>query len=197
MKTRYVCAALAAFVLAASQASASIIAASGQYRAVQPSERAAPVNATSVQSDLNSALRGVDTGTAAVGNFSGARVPSTASGGFMITSGGKSAVSYVGSGTHAADGVLGSSGGNVSPGITGGTVTDLGSGHHRRGGRHDRNSRDRWDNDWNRFHGGSGNLGGNNGIQVAPEPSTWILLATGLMLLGGVAVLRRRQLAAN
>jgi hypothetical protein len=193
MKTRIVVSVLGMTLIAASQVSASIISASSEYRRAEQSARVAEVDAVSVQNDINAELRGVgDEG--AVGTLSGVRAPRTTTGGFMITSGGRSAAAYVGSGHDPMDGVLGSNGGNASPGLGGGSVADLSPG---RGGRHgrDRDDKKSFKDKGKKGDKGRGRHGGGdrNGVQVAPEPSTWLLLATGLGLMGAYGVMRRRQ----
>jgi len=201
MKTRYVLAGFVMTLLAASQVSASIIAASSEYRrAQQPAERVTGVDAVSVQNDLNEALRGVGD-ESAMGTLSGAHTPKVTAGGFMITSDGGSAVSYVGTGSPM-DGVLGSGVGNASPGLSGGDFSGLSPGSGGRGGqgnngrygnrdgRREMKDKGRRGDQGRGRHSGGGETGG---VQVAPEPSTWLLLASGLALLGAYGVMRRRQ----
>ncbi len=161
MKARYTIFAVVLTMLGASQASASIISASGQTQSIRPATQVSNLNTTSVQNDLNTTLRSVADETTP-STFTMASAPSNATGGVVLTSTGTANFGVVAGPTSP---LFNPHHGSVNTSFHG-PVT-YGSHHHRRGG---------------------------GGTKAAPEPSTWMLLATGLAMLGGGAILRRRVL---
>jgi hypothetical protein len=181
MKTRLPFATMTLALLVAGPASASIISASSQALKSRGAERADYLDVTTAQNELNSSLHGM-TDAVVPADLSAGSLQSNATGGFVIqspsTSGGLDANSV---------GRFSPQGGQRFGGNSGGYS------FNSRGAR------------WAPGPGDKGKKGGNNvggdhrrrrgsnsGPQAAPEPSTWMLLATGLLMLGGYAILRRR-----
>ena len=186
MKFRSSLAAVIISALASYPATASVLSASSQAVRTPAVDRTDYLRVTHVQDDLNASMREmVDASTASAPLSSPLPSVDGGDGGFVVQKdgngggggGGRTGLdigSLVGAGTIGRDvdrlsvrsGGIGTFGADGSSGSHGGG---------RRGG------------------GGGGHGGGPH---ASPEPSTWMLLGAGLGLLGGYAVLRRRQTVA-
>jgi len=169
-------------VLAASQAGASILSASSQAVREPSAASAGYWNASTLQQELNATLQEAAEANALVGPV--AAKPSPVSGGLLVNSGtsGPSFSPFVES--PAVDDLFGMTDNHQTIGIsrTGWTIEkpDV-AGNTGRGGDN------RWDPDKEKDRErGRGNP------YATPEPSTWMLIGSGLALLGGYAVVRRR-----
>ncbi len=193
MKARILFSTMAALLIVASQASASVISASSQTARSKPADKIDYLSVTSIQHDLNASMRELADASApaALGSRS---LPSTTSGGFLLTnepapnsswfSGGGNGTNYLFNGGHPGDvdamsldaadpgSVIAS--GTHGPGWNNGRGNRRGGNHGGPGGGH--------------RHGG----GPGGGVQPAPEPSTWLLLGAGLTMVGVVEFIRRR-----
>ncbi len=183
--------ALAAFVItafAASQASATVLSASGQAVGTK-SSKADYLQVTQVQKELNATMKDVNDAAVASGPLS-APAPSTGEAGFVLQekegNGGKSYGDKYPTVLPNDDG-LDADRLMVPPSVRGGQNPGTYSDNRRSMG--------------NRRGGGGGGGGGGNkhggGAHAAPEPSTWMLLGVGLALFGGYATLRRRVAFEN
>ncbi|HEX5131032.1 MAG TPA: PEP-CTERM sorting domain-containing protein [Candidatus Krumholzibacteria bacterium] len=187
MRSRYMFAVSAIALLLAAPATASVISASSQTARAKPADKVDYLTVTTLQNDMNASMRGVADANApsALGTAS---VPSSTSGGFLIGVGGSS----VGTGGITGGGIepiLGSNSNKGGVGNNDGHHNDwsFGRGQGNNNGGKDKD-KDKDDEEWH--HGG----GGANGVQAAPEPSTWLLLGTGLALAGAFTLLRRNSL---
>ena len=168
-------------LLAASEAGASILSASSQA-VREPSAASANWNASTLQHDLNATLEQAAKAAAPVGPV--ASSPAPASGGLMVNSG--------------------ATGPSFSPFIESPALDDLFSipnDQHTIGIARD---------SWTIGKPDIANQGNGNGKgpkdpdkekdrdrkrdnpYATPEPSTWMLIGSGLVMLGGYAVVRRR-----
>jgi len=166
MSLRHAFAAVTLALLAASPAMASILSATGQTLKSKPSN-AEYLRVTAVQEQLNTTMRDINGETVATGSIE-SQAPVVGERPYVIQ----------------IDGSGGSMPGNIGELVlTPGDMRDAGrisidngsNGRERLGrrGRHDDRNR-------------------RNDPYAAPEPSTWMLLGTGLAMLGIYAALRRR-----
>jgi hypothetical protein len=219
MKARVTISAAAVALLFASQASASVISASSQTARSKPADQVDYMSVTSMQTDLNMSMR--EAADASAPAALGSRAPSTASGGFLLSTDAQAgdmsgraienlfspdrdkgasdlAGGVAGPGTVIANGSNGGGrGGNHGGGYNGGRWGNDG----RRGGGNDNDKKGgnvgthgghKKDGGW-KGHKGGGHHGGGGGVQAAPEPSTWLLLGAGLTMVGLYEVVRRRS----
>lgn len=182
MKSR-IFAVIAVTLVIGSESRASILSASSEA-VREPSAKSVEYwNATTLQQDLNSTLRDAAEASAPAGPLASTRAPVT-SGGFMVNDGGSSGAAYTPFGGSAAlDGLFDVQHG---PGaLVSGSWSPNGpvvAGNHGHGGRRGR-GRDRgWDDKRDR-----------DNPYATPEPSTWVLIGSGLLMLGAYAGLRRRD----
>jgi hypothetical protein len=169
-------------VVAASPAAASVLSASSQAVGTKAS-REDYLQVTEVQKELNATMQEINDAAVANGPLS-VPAPSTGEGGFLSAEreGSSGWVNRESIANPVDDGliegrlsgpVLSARGTRPTPGTF---VSDRHSFRYRRGGGH--------------RPGGGGGHGG--GAHAAPEPSTWMLFGTGLALLGGYVLIRRR-----
>lgn len=182
MTSRILAVAIGSLVLASS-AHASILSASSQA-VPEPSMKSAGYwNAVTLQQDLNATLRDAADATAPGGSLASSR-PSIAAGGLLVNGGTTGATFAPFSESAAQDGLFEM--GNESSTLTGGSWSPSGTGRSGfdTSGRH---GGDRWGGgrDWR--HGRD-----RDNPYATPEPATWMLLGSGLLLLGTYAGLRRR-----
>ena len=170
MNARYTVAALALTVVASTQASASILSASNSTAHARI-ESTDYLRVDAVQNQLNASLAD-KTDAAASGSFAGSAPSAGSNGGFLVTTGAGATFSN----SSFSNGSRRGNGG-------GGVIE--------------------WNNrfDDNRIGGRPGPRprGGDTGVEGAhptPEPSTWMLLGTGLLMIGVYAGMRRRQSAS-
>jgi hypothetical protein len=151
-------------LLVAVPASASILSATGQTMGTR-SPSADYLRVTTVQDELNTTMREMNDGAAAHGAIS-AQAPTSGGGAYVLQKEGDGGTPMSFSKPELF--VPGDSheSGRIAIG------SNDGSAHTR----HLDNNHDTHRND----------------PHAAPEPSTWMLLATGLVMLGGYTVLRRR-----
>jgi hypothetical protein len=183
-----------ASLLVGSQSDASILSASSQAVREPSVETAGQWTATTLQNDLNASLRDASDASAAAGPLASTRAPVT--GGLVVNGGGAGATYTPFSGSAAFDGlfemgdhtssvtkgswdpegpVIASSGGHGGRGRGRDNDRGRGRGHDRDRGRHRDRERDR------------------HNPYATPEPSTWLLLGSGLLAIGAYTGLRRRQ----
>lgn len=176
-------------LLAASQVNASILSASGQAIQEPSQEASGQWTATTLQHELNASLRDAADYAAPGGTLTAGRAPVT--GGLLVSD---RATYTPFAGSAAFDDLLG--------GGSGGTVTSGSSGRppqfYTSGGRGDRD-RDR-DRDRNRGrergrdrHRDRDKKRDRPNPYATPEPSTWVLLGSGLLLMGAYVGLQRRN----
>ncbi|HXV15034.1 MAG TPA: PEP-CTERM sorting domain-containing protein [Candidatus Krumholzibacteria bacterium] len=181
-----------AFVVASlfvgSQAGASILSASSQAVREPSIEAAGQWTATTLQNDLNASLRDASDASSAAGPLASTRTPVT--GGLVVNGGGTGASYTPFSGSAAFDGLfeMNQESGTVTRGSwdpSGPVIASSGG----RGGRDRDRDRDR----------GRGRYRDRDRPRdrpnpyATPEPSTWVLLGSGLLAIGAFAGLRRRQ----
>jgi PEP-CTERM motif len=159
-------------ILAISNAHASILSASSQAVREPSTETAGHWNAATLQQNLNASLRDAADATAPSGSLSLNR-PSIVGGGLLVNTGESGAMFTPFTETGSSSDLfemraepIGISTGWSSNGPSSPVVV---TGGYETYGRRDRNP------------------------YATPEPSTWMLLATGLLVLGAYAGLRRRQ----
>jgi hypothetical protein len=184
MNARFALAAIMITAFVASQASATVLSASGQAVGTKAS-KADYLRVTHVQAELNTTMKDINDAAVASSPLS-APAPSTGQSGFLLQEregeGGKNYGDPTPPGIPHDDGlddgrlmVPGSIRGGQDPGTYSDNRRSMGN---RRGG------------------GGGGNKHG-GGAHAAPEPSTWMLLGVGLALFGGYATMRRRMALEN
>ncbi len=153
-------------LLAAVPASASILSATSQTVGTR-SSNAEYLRVGAVQDELNTTMREINDGAAATGGVTAA-APAVSEGAYVLQK----------------DGTGG------RPGINPKLDNLFSPDDSREGGRLSvtatHGPRGHFDN--NR----GGNRDHRNDPHAAPEPSTWLLLGTGLAMLGGYAMIRRR-----
>jgi hypothetical protein len=151
-------------LLAAVPAAASILSATGQP---MKSPNTDYLRVTTVQDELNATMRDMNDASVATGAI-GAQAPAISDGAFVLQKEGD------GGGT----GMFSKPGSLYVPGDS------------YEGGRISINTRD---GSTHTRHTDNNRGGGNDDPHAAPEPSTWMLLATGLAMVGGYAALRRKS----
>lgn len=173
MRSRFALAAVVLALLAAAPASASILSATSQTVGTR-SSNADYLRVTVVQDELNATMRDMNDASVATGTID-AQAPSVSEGAYVLqkegTGGDPRDNPKLGGLVVSPDDAR--EGGRLS-------VTSTGSSVH--GTR----------------HGGFDNTRGTNRDRrndphATPEPSTWVLLGTGLAMLGGYTMLRRRM----
>ena len=185
MKSRIFAAAVIVLAIG-SEAKASILSASSEAVREPSTKVVESWNATTLQNDLNASLLDAAEASSPAGPLASKRAP-VSGGGFMVTDGVSTHATYAPfSGSAALDGLFDVQ--RESGGIVGGTwdprgpVIATNGGRGGRGGRHNRDrdrDRDRWRDRHNPY--------------ATPEPSTSVLFAAGLLLLGAYVGLRRRD----
>ncbi len=178
-------------LLTASESRASILSASSQAVREPSSETAGFWTATTLQQDLNASLREAAESSAPAGPLASTREP-IAGGGLMVN--GSSYTPF--SGSQALDDLFQID--NGSGAITRGAWDPngpviAGNGNHG-GGRGRDNDRDRGrGRDRDRDRDRDRKDRDRDNPYATPEPSTWMLLGSGLLILGAYAGLRRRE----
>jgi hypothetical protein len=193
MKARIVLALCAATLMVASQASASVISASSQTARSKPADQVDYLDVTNIQNDLNASLRAA-AGASAPAALAPRSAPSTTFNGFLLGTSSNDvgydpseylfdpdsekqpegmSLDAMGPGDVLAAGARGGPPGGGPPG--GGPPGGGPPGGGPPGGGPP----------------GGGPPGG--GVHAAPEPSTWLLLGTGLAMIGAYMMLRRRN----
>jgi len=172
MRSRYALAAVMLPLLAAIPASASILSATGQSVGTR-SPNADYLRVTTVQNELNTTMREMNDESVATGGID-AEAPAVEGGAYVLQK----------DGTGGNPGINPKLENLFSPGDAheGGrmSVNTNGGSVHTRPSRFDGNNN------------GGGNRDRRNDPHAAPEPSTWMLLGTGLAMMGGYVVIRRR-----
>jgi hypothetical protein len=179
MSARHALAAVVIIGLAA-PASATVLSASNQVVGTK-SSKADYLRVTQVQAELDATMKDVNDAAVANGALSSA-APSTEGPGYILQKEGEG-------GRHREDGDEWSV---VNPGDahdTGRLSLPVSSRGQMPG------TADRHRGNGGNRRGGGGRHGG--GAHAAPEPSTWLLLGVGLALIGGYALLRRREALAR
>ena len=189
MDARYIIAAVIVSLGVSTSASASVLSASSQAAQPRPADRMDYLDVTAVQNDLNASFRHLADESAASGSLSSPPPRVGATGGYFVGEGGGGGIASEPS-PPSAD-VSFPAGGGVSAG-------DVFADHTRQGinwlpisaggGREGALGPNR---------GGTRGGGRRGGAHAAPEPSTWMLLGAGLAMLGGYALVRRRQTAID
>jgi uncharacterized membrane protein YgcG len=195
MKVRYTLAACAAIVLFASPASSSIISASSQTARAKPAERVDYLSVTSLQNDLNASLRSAAENAAPSAGATSPSAPSSVSGGLMINAGAtSSSAQYQSYGSNAMEYLFDPNSEKeiyaMPKDATGdGLVlaSNSNNGNNGKNGNHGNNGRR-----GGHRQGGKNNGGGGGGVHAAPEPSTWLLLGVGMLMIGAWGMSRRR-----
>ena len=156
-------------ILAVSNAHASILSASSQAVREPSTETAGHWNAATLQQNLNASLRDAADATAPSGSLSLNR-PSIVGGGLLVNTGESGAMftPFTETGSSSDLFEMRAEPIGISTGWSS-KSSPVVSGGYETYGRRDRNP------------------------YATPEPSTWMLLATGLLVLGAYAGLRRRQ----
>jgi hypothetical protein len=154
-------------ILTISNAHASILSASSQAEFVSPRRNCRALERGDAAAGLNASLRDAADATAPSGSLS-PNHPSIVGGGLLVNPGESGAMFTPFTETGASSDLFEM---RAEPiGIsTGWSSNGTGSGGYETYGRRDRNP------------------------YAAPEPSTWMLLGAGLLMLGAYAGLRRRQ----
>lgn len=185
----------------ASQASASVISASSQTARSKSADRVDYLDVTTVQNELNASMRAA-TDVSAPTALGAKSVPSTTSGGFLLTAEPTASSRFKGVGGNvteslfnpesekSADAISRDYNGGPGAVIANGSSGGRWGGGNRGKGPGDRDRDRRWGGG-DRRRGGGG--GGGGGVHATPEPSTWLLLGAGLTLVGVVEVIRRRS----
>lgn len=179
MNVRIALAAVTLCAVAASPAAATVLSASGQAVGTK-SSKADYLRVTEVQKELNDTMADIHNAAVENGPLT-ASAPSTGGAGYILEKEGEG-------GKHDP----------TDPFI--GQAMDDGLDHDRlgapivtRGGQTPGTYSDNRRATGNRRGGGGGGGGRHGGgAHATPEPSTWMLLGTGLALLGGYVTLRRR-----
>jgi hypothetical protein len=161
-------------LLAAIPASASILSATGQAVGTRPSN-ADYLRVNVVQDELNTTMRNMNDESLANGSIS-AQAPSVSEGAYVLQKEGTGGDARI---NPKLGGLVISAGDDHEAGRVPISITGSGSDHGIRTHPYDSNRDHR------------------NDPHAAPEPSTWMLLGTGLAMLGGYATLRRRLAVEN
>ena len=174
-----------------SQASASILSASSQAVREPSAKSAGYWNAKTLQEDLNASLGEAAEAAASAGPLASSRAPV---GGGLMVNGGTTGVDYSPfSGSAALDGLFEM--GDENTVIARGSWDPNGPVITSNGGRGRDRDRDRGrgrDRDRDRDRDKDRDRDRDNPY-ATPEPSTWVLLGTGLLMLGAYVGLRRRD----
>jgi hypothetical protein len=184
MNARLALAAVLVSSIAASPAAATVLSASSQAVGTK-SSKASYLRVTEVQKELNATMAEVNDAAVASGPLS-APAPASGEAGFILQKEGEGGKNYSDDPFVAQANDDGLDHGKVTVPLTPrGRITniDTDSRHHngnRRGGG---------------GGGGQGKHGG--GAHASPEPSTWMLLGSGLALFGIHMTLRRRNAMAR
>jgi uncharacterized membrane protein YgcG len=199
MKARYTFAVLAVAALFAAPASASVISASSQTARSKPADQVDYLRVTTLQNDLNASLREVADASAPAA-LAPRSAPTTTSGGFLIGSDANASANYEGLSGNAMENLFDPSSDKQITGISrdsngtsgvflGGGTPDTYGNNGGKGNKNDGGKGGKGKGKWGK--GGGGGTGG--GVQAAPEPSTWLLLSSGLAMFGAYALLRRKS----
>lgn len=167
----------AAALIFASPTSASVISASSQTARSKTADRVDHLSVTTIQNDLNASMHAAS--VAAVPTALAAQSAPATSGGFLLATDPGSASGFQDRGDNSTEWLL--AGGAVGTLL----VLAMALGDEDSGGAPVGDaSRVTWDP-------GRGGGGGGGGVHATPEPSTWLLLGAGLVMVGALEAIRR------